>query len=125
MIGGRRDAGGCEGGHVSVRKGTRIDGAWAIGLKDDETVSRGQSEGCETGDRGETRRGRKQRMRTIRRQGRGRVRGNLAPSVQVVVVQVDSLENEGEREGESREDEEIPPGRLSDVNVRGNSETDE
>ena len=63
-------------------------------------------------------------MRMVRRRGRGRVRGNLAPSVQVVVVRVDSLENEGEKEGESREDEEIPPGRLSDVDVRGNSETD-
>ena len=39
VIGGRRDAGGCEGGHVSVRKRMRIDGAWAIGLEDDETVS--------------------------------------------------------------------------------------
>ena len=49
MIGGRRDVGGCEGGHVSVRKGTRIDGTWVIRLKDAETVSRGQSEGRETG----------------------------------------------------------------------------
>ena len=44
-------------------------GVWAIELEDDETISRGRSEGRRAGERGETKHGSQQRVRTI--QGRG------------------------------------------------------
>ena len=64
-------------------------------------------------------------MWTIRGRGQGRVRRNLVHSVQVVVVRGDSLENKGEREGESRGEEEIPPGHHINIDVRGNLDMDE
>ena len=99
---------------------------WAIELKDDETVSRGRSEGRRMGEQGEMKCGKQRRMQTIQGQGQGRVCRNLAHSVQVVVIRGDSLRNKGERERFVGEWEgETPSGCRIDIYLHGSAGTNE
>ena len=55
--------------------------------------------------------------------GRGQVRGDLAHSIQVMVLQGDSLGNEGEREPRGKE--RLPLSVVLNINLRGSADTGE